>query len=101
MLKNITNACVILLVSCNTISPVPIYHLNLKLNACFIHCYSPEILSVVDDSACGIDFISGQYPVEKCDKIIGFQLDYYAGTLRGAIREKAQACRDVVEPYSW
>ena len=87
-----------LLTSCNTIKVTKIMHLNLKLNACFVYCFNPNTLTVIEDMHCGIDFVSGKKEISACDKVVGVPVDYYSGYLRGVIRQNVQACQDLRNP---
>ena len=87
---------IVLGISCNSFKPTKIMHLNLKLNSCFVYCFQPDQMSVIEDIHCGIDFVSGEMPIEACDKVVGFDVDYYTEYFRGTVRERIQYCNDLV-----
>ena len=58
-------------------------------------CVDPLTLEMEDDSECGDDFKSGNYPPELCDKLSGFHIDLIAKKIKPKINELWEYVEDL------
>ena len=85
--------------------------LSIKYNRCRIRCYNIDLLETVPEFNCDkklsdnfpvfydrrdnfLKFISGNYPLEVCDQLIGFYANDFAKKIKPQIRKAKDACMD-------
>lgn len=76
------------------VKPLPMCDVSFHFSRCRCRCFNLNTFSQVDDSKCGDDFESGNFPLEKCEDISGFLADDWAKEVRPKIKAINRVRRD-------
>jgi len=71
-----------------------IHTVKVKYNSCKVQCFDFNNWKTVPDINCGEDFESGNYPLEYCDEVQGFNVNDMANELRPKIKDLARVRQD-------
>lgn len=78
----------------NEINYLPIHTVKINFNSCKIQCFDLNNWKTVADKYCGDYFVSGNYPLDSCNEVIGFNVIDMAKELRPKVRDLARVRRD-------
>lgn len=67
---------------------------KLQYDNCKIQCFDLNNWRTVDDSNCGENFKSGNYPLDYCNEVQGFSIEDMANEVRPKIKNLAQMRKD-------
>ena len=86
----------LILSGCMTLKPMIMYDFAMAPTPrCRVNCYNYNKMKIIKDWKCGPNFVSGNYPIEKCHGIFGISKKNFAEELKPKVKLNIEYTQDL------